>query len=129
MLKTQCFGMQSLMWKHSKTIFHKLFVLGKHSTPQHPVATILIVTKQRMLYVLEVCTNLMRTTGFKFTFHQAYITEVFNHTVMCNSRFSIIALRKHTHHLAVFQAAADMAFNGAFSRLWQTPYKRMIQSL
>ncbi len=63
--------------------------------------------------MLKMGPDLVRASGFELAFYQGHIAETFQHPVVSNGGFSKFTIWKHVHHLAVFQAAADMSGNGA----------------
>src|SRR5690606_6233270 len=65
MCKSQGLGMQGLTWQNFKAVFHKLLVLCKSRSFQNLVASITLVIKQSMPYMLEVGSDLVSPSGFK----------------------------------------------------------------
>ena len=65
--------------------------------------------------MFHVCTNLMGTTSLKNTFYECCVTEAFYDTIMCNSWFTYLRVRREYRHTqSVFRITRNVPFDAPF---------------
>lgn len=72
MHKTESAGMKRLTGAQRHAVVNKFTVGSRTLPPQYLIAAIAGIAEQRVTDVTHVGTDLMRTSGFKHTFHHAY---------------------------------------------------------
>ena len=115
--------MECLTGQQRKTVIDKLSVFGKSGPFQYFIAAIDVVVKQRVPYVFHVDTNLVCTARFKDARDQIDIPQPFDNAVVGHRRFATLPVRKNGKHLPVFQATANVPFNGALLFGQIAPYQ------
>ena len=129
MHKPQRHGVQSLPRTSVEAIVYKLFVFTKVSPFQDFVTAIPLVIEEYMTDMLHVHTYLMRTPGFKNTFHQSDISQTFKHPVVGDGMFPLGRIGHNGHLHPVFRIAGDTAYDGTFILIDNAPYQCAVSTL
>ena len=95
------------MQRLSLQVFHRAFLRAINR-----------IAKQRMPDTCHMDTNLMRPAGFQLAFNIRIISKAFQHTVMCDRRFSVPFINRHL--FPVCRMAADCTAHGSLV-LFQIP--------
>src|SRR6218665_3923573 len=107
--------MQCMTRAYSKAIINKLLVFGEYCSFYNPVATISIIIKQRVTYMLHVYTYLVCTTGFKPALNQTHITKFFQYGIMRYCIFAMISFGVYIHYFPETLMAPYMTGDGSFA--------------
>nr|GFD11339.1 hypothetical protein [Tanacetum cinerariifolium] len=97
-----------------KYAFNKRLVGARGLPRADAVAAIGGIRKERVADELHVRPNLMGAAGFEAALQQRHGAVALEHAVMRDGVLALVALGVHGLHLAVAQAAADVAAHGAY---------------
>ena len=112
-----------------EAVLDKLLILRKGCTLQYLVATIALIVEERVTYILHMNANLMGTARFETALHQRYIAIAFQHRIVRNCVFTLRAVGKDIHLVAVLRVATDMACYCTLVLHEVAPHERNIAAL
>ncbi len=108
MYEAQRFGVQRVPGHDVESLLHKHFVLAEHRAFHNVIAAIALIAEQRVPDVFHVYANLVGAAGFEIALYEAHKIQSFQHFVMRDGPFAMIAFRENGKHLPVFAVAAHM---------------------
>ena len=129
MFEAQKSRVQSVAWHCFKTILDKLLVLREGGTLQYLVATIALIVKERVAYILHMNTNLVCSARFESALHQCYIAVATQNLVVRNCVLTLRAIGKDIHLVAILRVATYVSRNSALVICQVAPHKRNIAAL
>ena len=115
------FGVEGLAGKDGEAVIHELLVFAKDGAFNNAVSAVGGIAEEGVAGVLHVDADLVGAPGLEAELGEGDVVEPFQHFVMGDGIFAVVAIGEGIHYFAEAQVAANVGLYGAFVFLEVAP--------